>query len=210
MSLRRLLVDRKKYFYTLCAGTILFSGLGFNNNRPEHKFGPLLGKGRHGSVYQYKDNIVVKVEFKPFAFWYKENLQKQMNIVNVAVTHQLAPRIHKVETGLFYSYIWMDRVNGSTLGIAMQNLTSCELKDNSELNSLERAVISQINKLHDLGIKHGTLHKSNIMVNKVEKTWNITFIDFERAKIYHAPLTARRRMRDKSFLPFTDSCCCHR
>lgn len=136
---------------------------------------------------------MVKVQTRLFS----RRREEVVFITNLAAQHGLAPHIHKLKIELFNSYLFMDKVPGET---TKKILLDLEKKgDKEEIKNLDAAIVSVTKQLHDIGIRHVSLHKSNIMAvrsaTSVSK-WKVMFIDFERAKFYDRSLTARERRRD--------------
>lgn len=178
----------------------------WRNSYPERKFGPLLGAGRHGKVYEIAgQEKVVKIQKRP-ELGCDKKLREEVRIANLAADHGLAPRIHRMKKGFFKSYLFMDRIHGKTI---RQQISI--LKSEESIKELETAVFAAIEKLHDLGIWHGSLHQDNIMAISLPagegSKWKIMFIDFEWARVTPGvPLSTCDRISDCYFSHYNNSC----
>ena len=122
------------------------------------KFGKLLGKGKHGSVYAVGQDMVVKVVKQ------SEIATKEAELATLIGKKRIGPKVRQITYCEKNIYIYMQRVSGT-------------LKD--WLSSKQRTQEELFDRLHALGYFHGDVHWENVAyVNTPEGRTRWTLLDF--------------------------------
>lgn len=133
-----------------------------------------IGSGFEGTTYQAcrkpECNYVAK---KVLTTFFND---KEYNIMKMASTNGISPKLHDLFRDKEYTYIIMDKMD-KTLEKRVD-----ELGDNYEkIYELYYGAVEKINKFHELGYSHNDIKSENIMVNKDDEVFIIDYGSAEKS-----------------------------
>jgi tRNA A-37 threonylcarbamoyl transferase component Bud32 len=140
-----------------------------------------IGEGADGAVFQMSDGSVVKIgdvlthREHPLPDVYHEMAQREIEIAKVAGKAGIAPKVldayYCCSDDTCKYVIHMSKVEGTTLHTWNK---SSSVKEKSNMS---KKIMTQLKKMHKLGISHSDLHAGNIMVDGNKPV----IIDFSRS-----------------------------
>jgi tRNA A-37 threonylcarbamoyl transferase component Bud32 len=140
-----------------------------------------IGEGADGAVFQLSDGSVVKIgdvlthKEHPLPDVYHEMAHREIEIAKVAGKAGIAPKVldayYCCSSDACKYVIHMSKVEGTTLH------TWNKSASDKEKSNMSKKIMTQLKKMHKLGISHSDLHARNIMVDGNKPV----IIDFSRS-----------------------------